>query len=67
MKALKNDGMLKIISLVIAIGLWIYVVQVQNPDREETLTEMKHMFLHGTGEYCNELKLIRQYWKDCLR
>ncbi len=36
-----------------------------NPDREETLAEMRHMFCHGTGEYCNELKLIRQYWKDC--
>ena len=38
-----------------------------NQDREETMTEMKHMFLHGTGEYCNELKLIRRFWSDCQK
>lgn len=44
MKALKSDGMLKIISLVIAIALWIYVVQVQNPDREETFKNVPVVF-----------------------
>lgn len=44
MKALKSDNMLKIISLVIAIGLWIYVVLVQNPDREETFKNVPVVF-----------------------
>ncbi len=44
MKILKSDNMLKIISLVIAIGLWIYVVQVQNPEREKTFKGVPVVF-----------------------
>ena len=32
MKLLKSDTFLKVISLVIAIGLWFYIVQVHDPD-----------------------------------
>lgn len=44
MKSLKSDNMLKILSLIIAIGLWFYVVQVQNPEREETFKDIPVVF-----------------------
>lgn len=44
MKIFKNDNMLKLISLIVAIGLWIYVVQVQNPEREKTFKNVPVVF-----------------------
>lgn len=48
MKFLKGDNMLKILSLVIAIALWIYVVQVQNPEREKTFKNVPVVFTQKT-------------------
>lgn len=36
-----------------------------NPDREETMKEMRMMMMHGQREYGNELKLMKQFWEDC--
>lgn len=35
-----------------------------NPDRQQTLNEMKMMMSHCMHEYCNELKLIKIFWED---
>ncbi len=39
-----SDLALKIISVVIAIGLWLYVVQVQSPDAEATISDIPVVF-----------------------
>lgn len=43
-KNVLSDRTLKIISLVIAIGLWLYVGQVQNPDIERTVKDVPVVF-----------------------
>ena len=43
-KNVLSDRALKIISLVIAIGLWLYVGQVQNPDIERTVKGVPVVF-----------------------
>lgn len=47
MKIKKNvlsDRALKIISVIVAIGLWLYVVQVQSPDLERTVKDVPVVF-----------------------
>ena len=34
-----------------------------NPDRQQTLNEMKLMMSHCMHEYCNELKLMKMFWE----
>lgn len=33
-----------------------------NPDRDQTVQQMKHMMEHCMREYSNELKLMREFW-----
>lgn len=40
------------------------VILEPNPDRSQTLKEMRMMMQHCMQEYCNELKLIHTFWKD---
>jgi len=44
MRIFKSDNFLKLLSLVIAIGLWFYVVQVHNPDIEKTFRDIPVVF-----------------------
>lgn len=41
---LKSDLTLKIASVLIAVGLWFYVVQVQSPDIERTVADIPVIF-----------------------
>ncbi len=43
-KQIKGDRALKIFSVVIAISLWFYVVQVQNPDITRTVKDVPVVF-----------------------
>ena len=43
-KQIKGDGALKIFSVIIAISLWFYVVQVQNPDVTRTVKDVPVVF-----------------------
>lgn len=44
MKLLNSDNMLKLTSVIIAIALWFYVVQVQSPDIEKTFKGVPVVF-----------------------
>lgn len=35
-----------------------------NPDRGQTLSQMKHMMEHCMREYRNELRLMREFWEE---
>ncbi len=48
-KNVLSDRALKIISVVIAIGLWLYVVQVQSPDIERTVKDVPIVFSQKTS------------------
>jgi len=43
-KQLKSDSALKVLSLVIAIALWFYVVQVESPDINRTIKDVPVVF-----------------------
>lgn len=58
MKFLKNDGFLKILSVIIAIGLWFYVVQVHNPDMEKTFRNIPVVFSQKADLENNNLTLL---------
>lgn len=58
MKFLKNDGFLKILSVIIAIGLWFYVVQVHNPDMEKTFRNIPVVFAQKADLESNNLTLL---------
>ncbi|MBQ3553458.1 MAG: hypothetical protein IJA08_02105 [Clostridia bacterium] len=47
-KKLQGDLALKIISVLIAIGLWLYIVQVQSPDVERTIKGVPVVFTQKT-------------------
>lgn len=58
MKLLKSDGFLKILSVVIAIALWFYVVQVHNPDIEKTFRSIPVVFAQKSDLEKNSLTLL---------
>ena len=43
------------------------IVLEPDPDREQTLREMKMMMTHCMREYRNELKLMKKFWEDIGR
>lgn len=43
---LKNDRINIVIALLIAIGMWVYVVGVENPEKETTLKDIPITFLN---------------------
>jgi len=57
-KFFKTDGFLKILSVVIAIGLWFYVVQVHNPDMEKTFRNIPVVFAQKADLENNALTLL---------
>ncbi len=47
-KKAQSDLALKIVSVLIAIGLWLYIVQVQSPDVERTIKGVPVVFTQKT-------------------
>ncbi|MBE7027785.1 MAG: hypothetical protein E7407_01950 [Ruminococcaceae bacterium] len=58
MKFFKTDGFLKILSVIIAIALWFYVVQVHNPDMEKTFRNIPVVFSQKADLESNALTLL---------
>ena len=58
MKLLKSDNFLKLLSLIIAIGLWFYVVQVHNPDIEKTFRNVPVVFAQKNALEARDLILL---------
>jgi len=57
-KFFKTDGFLKILSVIIAIALWFYVVQVHNPDMEKTFRNIPVVFSQKADLESNALTLL---------
>ena len=69
---MKKDLSTKIISLIFAIGLWFYIIQVQSPDVEKTVKDVpvffaqqseledRNLMLINDKEYTVDLKLSGQ-------
>ena len=55
---MKKDISLKIISLLFAIGLWFYIIQVQSPDIERTVKNIPVLFAGQTELESRNLMLI---------
>lgn len=58
MKFLKEDSFLKILSALIAICLWFYVVQVHNPDMEKNFRGIPVVFSQKADLENNNLTLL---------
>ena len=55
-KLFRNSLFLKILSVVIAIGIWLYIVNVADPRRTEEYTNVPIAFVYeGTVPYNNAL------------
>ena len=50
-KLLASDGALKIISVLIAIGIWVYIALVMNPAIEVTVRDLPIQFIGGVSLY----------------
>ena len=46
-KLLASDGALKIISVLIAIGIWVYIALVMNPAIEVSVRDLPIQFIGG--------------------
>ena len=55
---MKKDISLKILSLLFAIGLWFYIIQVQSPDIERTVKNIPVLFAGQTELENRNLMLI---------
>lgn len=62
----KKDWSIKIISLLFAIGLWFYIIQVQSPDIERTVKNIPVLFAGQTELENRNLMLIndKEYTVD---
>ena len=63
---MKNDISIKIISVLFAIGLWFYIIQVQNPDIERTVKNVPVLFAGQADLESRNLMLIndKEYTVD---
>lgn len=63
---MKKDLSIKIISLLFAIGMWFYIIQVQSPDVEKTVKDVPVFFAQQTELENRNLMLIndKEYTVD---
>lgn len=59
-KLLASDGALKIISVLIAIGIWIYIALVMNPAIEVTVRDLPIQFIGGESLNSRGLAVISE-------
>ena len=55
---LKNDRINMIIALLIAIGLWVYVVGVENPKKDIQIKDVPIIFVNGDTLAESDLTLL---------
>ena len=59
-KLLASDGALKIISVLIAIGIWVYIALVMNPAIEVTVRDLPIQFIGGESLNSRGLAVISE-------
>lgn len=59
-KLLASDGALKIISVLIAIGIWVYIALVMNPAIEVTVHDLPIQFIGGESLNSKGLAVISE-------
>ena len=59
-KLLASDGALKIISVLIDIGIWVYISLVMNPEIEVTVRELPIQFIGGESLNSRGLAVISE-------
>ena len=59
-KLLASDGALKIISVLIAIGIWVYISLVMNPEIEVTVRDLPIQFIGGESLNSRGLAVISE-------
>lgn len=59
-KLLASDGALKIISVLIAIGIWVYIALVMNPAIEVTVRDLPIQFIGGESLNSKGLAVISE-------
>lgn len=59
-KLLASDGALKIISVLIAIGIWVYIAFVMNPAIEVTVRDLPIQFIGGESLNSRGLAVISE-------
>ena len=59
-KLLASDGALKIISVLIAIGIWVYIALVMNPAIEVTVRDLPIQFIGGESLESRGLAVISE-------
>lgn len=59
-KLLASDGALKIISVLIAIGIWVYIALVMNPAIEVTVRDLPIQFIGGESLNSRGLEVISE-------
>ena len=63
---MKKNLSIKIISLLFAIGMWFYIIQVQNPEVEKTIKNVPVIFSQNQELQAKDLMLVndREYTVD---